>query len=187
MEKYINEDTIIKNETFNSFPELIICQICQCIMLEPVMCLNCQNYYCKKCIEDWKKKSPTCPNKCEEPIFKNVIEKNRLITKMKFKCIKGCGAEILFDDIKNHYNSNCLKNKNDSNNNSIDKKNDKDEKKSKIKILSKDQVMELKNKSTNTKYFTSNSTLFYILFYSNNFRKFRCWKNIFNKYVSNII
>jgi len=83
--KFDNFD--IKNETFNSFPELIICQICQCIMLEPVMCLNCQNYYCKKCIEDWKKKSPTCPNKCEEPIFKNVIEKNRLITKMKFKCI----------------------------------------------------------------------------------------------------
>ena len=56
MEKYINEDTIIKNETYNSFPELIICQICQCIMLEPVMCVGCQNYYCKKCIDDWKKK-----------------------------------------------------------------------------------------------------------------------------------
>ena len=151
MEKYINEDTIIKNETFNSFPELIICQICQCIMLEPVMCLNCQNYYCKKCIEDWKKKSPTCPNKCEEPIFKNVIEKNRLITKMKFKCIKGCGAEILFDDIKNHYSSNCLKNK---------ENNDKEEKKSNIKILSKAQVKELKNKNENAKYFTSKHTLF---------------------------
>ena len=151
MEKYINEDTIIKNETFNSFPELIICQICQCIMLEPVMCLNCQNYYCKKCIEDWKKKSPTCPNKCEEPIFKNVIEKNRLIIKMKFKCIKGCGAEILFDDIKKHYSSNCLINKDN---------NDKEEKKSNIKILSKAQVKELKNKNENAKYFTSKHTLF---------------------------
>ena len=154
MEKYINEDTIIKNETFNSFPELIICQICQCIMLEPVMCLNCQNYYCKKCIEDWKKKSQTCPNKCEEPIFKNVIEKNRLITKMKFKCIKGCGAEILFDDIKKHYSSNCLINKDN---------NDKEEKKSNIKILSKAQVKELKNKNENAKYFTSNYILFLYL------------------------
>ena len=154
MEKYINEDTIIKNETFNSFPELIICQICQCIMLEPVMCLKCQNYYCKKCIEDWKKKSPTCPNKCEEPIFKNVIEKNRLITKMKFKCIKGCGAEILFDDIKKHYSSNCLINKDND---------DKEEKKSNIKILSKAQVKELKNKNENAKYFTSNYILFLYL------------------------
>ena len=111
MEKYINEETIIKNENYESFQDMIICQICQCIMLEPVMCLECQNHYCKKCIEDWKKKSDKCPNRCENTIYKNIIEKNRLITKFKFKCIKGCGAEIPFDDIKNHYASNCLENK----------------------------------------------------------------------------
>ena len=40
--------------------------------------------------------------------------KKNLITKFKFKCIKGCDKEILFNDIKNHYSSDCLsiKNKN---------------------------------------------------------------------------
>ena len=148
MEEYVNENTIIKNETFNSFPEMFICQICKLIMLEPVMCIGCQNYYCKKCIENCKQKSGTCPNGCENPIFKDVIEKNRLIKKMKFKCIKGCGAEILFDDIKNHYSSNCLEKKNE---------NENDENKRKIKILTKKEVAELKKNNKKIDYFTSKS------------------------------
>ena len=155
MEEYINEDTIIKNETFNSFPELIICQICQCIMLEPVMCMNCQNYFCKNCIDGWKNKSGTCPNRCENPTYKSVIEKNRLITKMKFKCIKGCGAEILFDDIKNHYSSNCLeKITNTKLENKIEEKNE-DNYKSKIKILPIEEVTNLRNKNIEFEYVTS--------------------------------
>lgn len=149
MEKYINEETIIKNDNYDSFQDFIICQICQCIMIEPVMCLGCQNYYCKNCIENWKKKSETCPNRCENPIYKNIIEKNRLITKFKFKCIKGCGAEIPFDDIKSHYDSNCLENKK--------------EKLSKIKILSMNEASMLKDEEI--EYFTSKYNNMLYLFY----------------------
>ena len=163
MEKYINEETIIKNETFNSFQDLIICQICQCIMLEPVMCMNCQNYYCKKCIDDWQKKSKKCPNRCENPNYKSVIERNRLITKMKFKCTKGCGAEILFDDLKNHYSSNCLENKQNNNQENIQINNQEniiDEEKEdihkpKIKILSMDEVTNLRINNKDFEYVTS--------------------------------
>ena len=110
MEKYINEGTIIKNDTFKSCKELIICQICKCIMLEPVICVECQNYYCNKCIEDWKKKSSSCPNRCTSE-FNKVIEKKNFITKMKFKCVKGCGEEIKFKDLEEHYKNNCNSNK----------------------------------------------------------------------------
>ena len=151
MEKYVNDETIIKDDKFEVFKEYIVCPICACLMIEPVMCFSCQNNYCKKCIEKWKERGGECPNKCSNPIFKDVIGRNRLISKFKFKCINGCGAEILFDDIKNHYSSNCLKNKDN---------NDKEEKKSNIKILSKAQVKELKNKNQNAKYFTSKHTLF---------------------------
>lgn len=163
MDKYINEDTIIKNETFNSFPELIICQICQCIMIEPVMCMNCQNYYCKNCFEKWKNKSGICPNRCKNPVYKNVIEKNRLITKMKFKCIKGCGAEILFDDIKNHYNSNCLENINAENiNEDEDENENEDNYKPKIKTLPMEEVTNLKKKNIEMEYVTSKYNNIYI-------------------------
>ena len=170
MEKYINKETIIEDNTYNSFKEQIACKICECIMLEPVMCVNCQNYYCKKCIEDLKKRSESCPGECEKSNYKNVIEKNRSITKMKFKCIKGCGAEILFEDIKNHYSTNCLENIKDNNikkNDNVNKNNDKVEKKSNIKMISKDEVLELKNNGKNDKsqYFTSNYISFFIFYF----------------------
>ena len=142
MEKFINEDTIIKNDIYNLFSDSLICPICKCIMIEPVICLGCQNKFCKNCIENWKKKN-ICPNRCEDPIYKNIIEKNRLITKFKFKCIKGCGAEIPFNEIKNHYNSNCLKNKNK-------------ESKRTIKILSREEAYRQKQINKNIENFTSN-------------------------------
>ena len=144
MEQYVNEETIIKNEKYESFKELIYCPICECLMIEPVMCLDCQNNYCKNCIEKWKAKEGSCPNRCGNPIFKNVIGKNRLISKFNFKCIKGCGAEIPFNDITAHYNSNCLNNNSNAAKNTDKPKN---EKSSKMTKLTKEQTAKLrKNK-----------------------------------------
>ena len=58
-----------------------------------------------------QKKGCSCPNKCQNSTIRDVIGKNNFITKFKFRCIKGCGAEIMFDDIKNHYITNCLSEK----------------------------------------------------------------------------
>lgn len=111
MEKYVNKDTIIKNEIFNLFEESITCQICSNLIIEPTMCLQCQNTFCKNCIKDWMEKNKSCPNNCENPEYKDVVEKKNNITKFKFKCIKGCGEEIPFNDINSHYSTNCLSSK----------------------------------------------------------------------------
>jgi hypothetical protein len=145
MEQYINDDTIIKDAQYEVFKDLIYCQICECLMIEPVMCFNCQNNFCKKCINDWKSRNAnSCPNRCENPIYRDVIGKNRLISKFKFKCIKGCGAEIPFEDINNHYKSNCIENKKNDSNATVQKNETKREKSS-ITILSKEQT-QLKTK-----------------------------------------
>ena len=111
IEKYVNDETIIKDDKYETFKEYVICSICDSLMIEPVICLSCQNNYCKKCIEKWRENGGDCPNRCENPTFKDVIGRNRLISKFKFKCINGCGAEILFDNIKSHYDSDCPKKK----------------------------------------------------------------------------
>jgi hypothetical protein len=54
------------------------------------------------------KKKKSCPNKCKNSSFININEKNNSLTKCKFKCIKGCNEEISFNDIKEHYSSDCL-------------------------------------------------------------------------------
>ena len=154
MEQYVNEETIIKNDKYESFKELIFCPICESLMIEPVMCLGCQNNYCKNCIEKWKEKDKSCPNRCEDPIFKNVIGKNRLISKFNFKCIKGCGAEIPFNDITAHYNYNCLKNK----------------KSSKITMLTKEETAKLRKKQKLAHMSSKINKL--IQFYSNNIGRY---------------
>jgi hypothetical protein len=105
MEKYVNSNTIIKNEVYDTFKDSIICPICSNLMIEPVICFSCQETFCKNCY----KKNGSCPKKCNEPNIQEVIGKKKYITKFKFLCIKGCGAEIPFEDINNHYSSNCLK------------------------------------------------------------------------------
>lgn len=168
MEKYVNEDTIIKDKFYEVCKEFITCPICSNLMIDPVICYRCQNVYCKKCIEKLKTKNENCPNKCDNPIFKKVIEGNNLITRFKFKCIKGCGKEILFKDIGNHYNSDCLS--------QIKRK----------KLINPEQAAE--NVKKTGKEIIKLTSMQYNINLSNfinsfNCRRYRSWKNIFNKNV----
>ncbi len=146
MEEYVNEDSVIKNSQYEAFKEYISCHKCECLMIEPVLCLNCQNKFCKKCAEECENKNGKCPLNCEKTSLRKVIGKNNMISKIKFKCIKGCGAEIPFDEINNHYKSNCIENKTKNNSSNEDILNiEAINEKRKIKILTKEQV-ELKIK-----------------------------------------
>jgi hypothetical protein len=139
MEKYANKNTIVKNQVYELFKDSIICPICDEVMIEPVICLNCQNSYCKTCIEKNKEKGELCFNKCENPIIKDIIDKNNYISKFKFKCIKGCGEEISFNDIEKHYSIECLSKENKNNN------------KNKLKIIdAKEAANYKKNKGGDT-------------------------------------
>ena len=101
MESYINEETIIQNEIYDAFQDDIICPICRNILIKPQMCNNCQNVYCRKCIEEWSKRNNKCPNRCDNPNYKRSIEKAKTLSKLKFKC-KKCGTQFLYDEIKKH-------------------------------------------------------------------------------------
>ena len=107
MENYINQETIIKDSKYEDFKDRITCPLCQNLMIKPLMCIQCKEYYCDKCIDLLIEKKSGCPNQCSNSNFKEVIEKNNLITKFKFKCIHGCDEEISFYDIENHYDNDC--------------------------------------------------------------------------------
>ena len=53
MEKYINDNLVIKNIIYNEFKGSITCPICLKILINPFMCTNCQNVYCNNCIDQW--------------------------------------------------------------------------------------------------------------------------------------
>ena len=157
MEQFLKIENIVKDELFKELKEDIICEICQGLMVIPMQCTKCQNTFCQKCIEVWQKKGGNCPYNCNDAQFIKVIEKKRMIRKIKFKCIKGCGAEVPFDDIEKHFNSDCF------------------QKKKTMKLMDKEEVSKYKEKNRIKKigYFTcKNINKYYIyIVYSNNFRR----------------
>ena len=108
MENYINEETVVKNEIYSAFKDDVTCPICSKLLINPMMCMRCQNVYCKKCIEEWNKKDNKCPNRCENPNYHKSLEKSNTLSKLKFRCGK-CGEEILYNDVQKHVDNCNLK------------------------------------------------------------------------------
>ena len=106
MEKYINKDTIIENELYKLFEFSVTCPLCKNIYIKPMICMKCQNIFCKRCIDEWSKNNEKCANNCEFPQYINSIDKNEILSKLKFNCV-GCGKEIEYNEGENHHNSCC--------------------------------------------------------------------------------
>ena len=106
--EYINEKNVIKDEFYTNFESSFTCSICSDIFIEPTMCMNCQNVYCKECIEGWLQKSTTCPNRCQNTNFDKSKSTIEMLSKLNFICDK-CDRVISYDEMKNHSLSNCQK------------------------------------------------------------------------------
>ncbi len=104
--EYINEQKVMKDEIYNAFEASVTCQICSDILIEPMMCMNCQNVICKKCKEDWLSKSHNCPNRCQNPNYQKCLDISELLSKLKFICPK-CDNIINYDDVKKHCLTDC--------------------------------------------------------------------------------
>ena len=68
------------------------------------MCMKCQNVYCKNCIDKWNEKDNRCTNRCENPNYQKSLDRNDILSKLKFKCVK-CDGEIEYNNVENHHNS----------------------------------------------------------------------------------
>ena len=156
MEKYINNDTLIENEIVNLFKSSIICPLCKNIFIKPVMCINCQRVYCKKCIDNWSKNNEKCPNNCQAN-YQECTIKNDILSKLEFNCL-GCDQTILYFEIENHYKTY------HSNKESLKFKKIKKNKPAKIKKLSANEVSKLTNKGEEITYISGNK-----IFIINNF------------------
>ena len=98
---YINYQTVIKDEIFKNFEYSLTCSICSDIMINPMMCMNCQAVFCKSCIDDWSKKSAHCTNRCQNTNYKKSILSQNFLSKLKFIC-RNCEKVINYDDVKEH-------------------------------------------------------------------------------------
>jgi hypothetical protein len=130
---YINEENVIKDEIYNNFESSLTCSICSDIIIEPTMCMNCQNVYCKKCIDDWSKKSSKCPNRCQNTSYNKSVSISEILSKLKFIC-KKCDNIVNYNEMKTH-KYNCKRKKTPGEN--LSKSTIKDNKNELSKINSK--------------------------------------------------
>ena len=104
-DQYFSDDCIIENDFYTSIKELIKCDLCDKILKDPYMCNKCQNVYCKKCLEDYSQLK-RCPYEKTDTTFIPCLQKNELLSKIKYRC-KNCKKEVIQTDIKAHLESNC--------------------------------------------------------------------------------
>ncbi len=86
----------------------ISCQICLDIAFPtPISCGNCSRMFCRKCIGDWVKRSPKCPN---DHTYKetqlNSLTKN-LLHLIKLKCVNQCNKDIPYGEYISHIENDC--------------------------------------------------------------------------------
>ena len=108
---YCDPDLIINKEDYKSIESSAICSICSGIIINPVQCLECDNCFCKLCIDDWKKSKGenSCPFRCSKPKYKNSRLIKNILASLKFKCQNGCKIEIPYLEFEEHYKEKCPK------------------------------------------------------------------------------
>ena len=105
---FIDSQLLINKNKFKGIEKFILCPICEGIVNIPYECLECQNNFCKNCIEKWKLKNNNCPFRCKElNLIHNRFLENILSELLKFKCDKECDEIINYKDIDKHYNGEC--------------------------------------------------------------------------------
>ena len=105
---FIDSQLLINKNKFKGIEKYILCPICEGIVNIPYECLECQNNFCKNCIEKWKLKNNNCPFRCKElNLIHNRFLENILSELLKFKCDKECDEIINYKDIDKHYNGLC--------------------------------------------------------------------------------
>jgi hypothetical protein len=142
MEKYINIDTLAKNDINDTLKDLVICPLCSNILIDPYMCMKCLKVYCKKCIDEWKnkEKDDKCPNKCEKPNYQKSLDKNGILSKLKFVCTK-CESDFLYEGLIKHIDNCKGERKENKTNNIIENKRTK-----RMKQLTKNEADHIRKK-----------------------------------------
>lgn len=105
----IDKSDIINKDDLKVIEQIITCPICCSIIFKPYQCTKCENIFCKDCIENWQKKSETCPFGCGKSIYKETKLAQRLLNLIKIKCKNGCDEEVSYGDIISHYEEKCSK------------------------------------------------------------------------------
>lgn len=168
MTSYFDENSLIEDEFYKSYQNLIKCKYCNKILKDPMMCQKCETGFCKNCIDELDQDN----HKCEKPVYVQNLNAKYLLGKLTYLC-KNCKAEIKGADIENHLKEGCVKNENPTKfMNAIYRK-------EALRKLNQSEITELNNIKNKVNHISGKILIYLYLFYSIIIRSIWCRKIIF--------
>ncbi len=77
---YVDVDQVINLDVYATVKDISTCPICTGIVINATQCNNCENCFCRSCIQSWTLKSKTCPM-CKTSNF-DTKEASRVVKNM---------------------------------------------------------------------------------------------------------
>ncbi|CAD8167700.1 unnamed protein product [Paramecium pentaurelia] len=115
--EYIDVVRILNFEEVKVFIDELICPICSHILIDPRICLDCSQGFCKQCLSQWfnqyhSKTCPCCRSISNQPNDGSQAPKLlfKLLSKLKISCKyynNGCTESICYDNKEKHYDNEC--------------------------------------------------------------------------------
>jgi len=101
---HINDDIVINKSYYDPMAKELICSICKGLLIDPVLCTECEHPFCSSCIGEWTKKNNQCIMKCKGTFKSKPIPRmiRNIMEKVLIKC-NICNGEISLTDYPNHY------------------------------------------------------------------------------------
>ncbi len=95
---YIDKSLIINYSYFEHLKDRFLCMICSNLLIDPLMCSECEKTFCGKCITQWMSIKEECPTGCKKSsvkiknVYKVIAE---FLNELKLKCKYGCEIPLL--------------------------------------------------------------------------------------------
>jgi len=109
---HISEDFSNNKQYYGPMEKELTCIICGGILVDPILCSECENPFCSDCINEWIKKNNQCVMKCKAPFKSKAIQRmtRNIMDKVLIAC-KICNEEISLNNYPKHYKNCELDNK----------------------------------------------------------------------------
>ena len=100
---HLNLDLVINKAFFEPMVKELTCLICKGLLVDPILCSECESPFCTSCITIWKLRNNNCINKCKGPFQIKQITKmmKDIMNKVLLNC-NICKSEISLNSYPSH-------------------------------------------------------------------------------------
>ena len=106
--KIINPKYVLNTDYLEINSDILICELCSNIYNEPLMCNDCNNFYCTNCIINYSRSRKSevliCPSENKKTTLMKDPILHRILSVLTLTCQKGCKKVLFYHQYLKHVN-----------------------------------------------------------------------------------